>query len=78
MVAAMTLIEPPRKLAASRVAALRADEPLGPTIPIECHPALLFSPVLLLEKGRQRQAVLELDMIASHGTISLTVHMIPV
>jgi len=29
MMAVMALVEPPRKLAAGRVAALRADEPIG-------------------------------------------------
>lgn len=77
MMAVMALVESPRKLAAGRVAALWADETIGPTILIERRPALLFRAVLLKE-GRQRQAGLELDGIASHGTISLIARMIPV
>jgi len=77
MMAAMALVEPPRKLTAGRIATLWADEPLGSTILIECRPALLFRAVLL-EEGRQRQAGLELGGIASHSTISLTVRMISV
>lgn len=73
----MALVEPPRKLTAGRVAALWANESFGPTILIERRPSLLFGAVLL-DEGRQRQAGLKLDGIASHGIISLTVRMIPV
>ena len=71
------LVESPRKLTAGRVAAIWTNEPLRSTILVERRPALLFRAVLLSE-GRQRQAGLELDGIASHGTISLTVIIIPV
>ncbi len=71
MVAVMALVESPRKLAAGRVASLGADEPLGPTMPIERLPALRFRTVLL-EEGRQRQAGLEMDRITCHDATSST------
>ncbi|CAM4305115.1 hypothetical protein VRRI112168_19840 [Vreelandella rituensis] len=52
MMAVMALVEPPRQLAARRVAAVGTYELLGPTKPVEGRTALLFRAVLF-EEGRQ-------------------------
>lgn len=71
MMAAMALVEPTRKLAVGRVAAVGADEAPRPAMLKESLPALPFAAVLLKE-GRQRQAGLELDRVASHDVASST------
>jgi len=71
MMAAMTLIEPPRQPAAGVIATVGAHKPSGPAVLEEGGLAFGFC-VVLLEKRRQRQAGLELDGIACHDVTSCT------